>query len=52
MRFSGRVSGNRMTGTVSGGNLPERSWRATRGQGASSTSARPAPAPRDVARSR
>jgi SAM-dependent methyltransferase len=51
MRFSGRVTGNTMSGTVSGAGGAERQWRATRGQGGGATGARPAASP-DVARDR
>jgi len=49
LRFSGRVSGDRITGTLRGGGAGERSWRATRsqsGRAAGQTGAAPAwPAP-------
>jgi len=51
MRYSGRVAGNAMTGTVRAGAGAPRQWRAPRGQGGGSTGARPA-APAAVARGR
>jgi len=55
LRFSGRVSGDRITGTLRGGGAGERSWRATRsqsGRAARQTGAAPstpAPSTRSVA---